>query len=102
MKLINNFGRVDYATPVRGPNMKPTLESGDIVLCQRISLADVAFPWHSPCVITTTQGKSFVRLHKNDINTVLAVSDNKDYEPFVIPVSYIQEVALIKGVIRML
>jgi len=100
--LVPDFHGIDFMIRVKGNSMYPKYSSGDVVACR--VLKDSKFiEWNKPHLIATTEhGLIVKRLRKgDDKDSLKAVSDNKDYEPFDIPVNEIDGIAIIVGVIRL-
>lgn len=99
---IPDFGKVDFMIHVYGNSMYPKYNSGDIIACRRI-LESKFIQWNKCHVVATKeQGILVKRLKKNeDAGYITAVSDNPDYPAFDIPVSEIDGLALVVGVIRL-
>jgi repressor LexA len=94
--------RIDFLTEVCGSSMYPKYNSGDIIACKIID--EKKFIQWNKChvIVTKDQGILIKRVRKNDDpDTILAVSDNKNYEPFVIPINEINSIALVVGVIKL-
>ncbi len=99
---IPAFKGADFLIPIKGNSMSPTYLSGDIVACQRMPLGSLFFQWNKPYVLDTKQGALIKRIKPGkDDKHVLIVSDNKEYDPFELPYSEINAVALVLGLIRM-
>lgn len=82
--------------------MLPTYKSGDIVACQRTPMDNIFFQWNKPYILDTRQGAIIKRIKPgSDDKHILIISDNKDYDPFELPYSEINAVALVLGLIRM-
>lgn len=94
--------KIDFMIEVYGSSMYPKYNSGDVVACKKISESNF-IQWNKVHVIATKeQGILIKRLKKSDDeNFLLAISDNKDYDPFLIPKDEITGVALVVGVIRL-
>ncbi len=94
--------KVDFMIEVCGSSMYPKYNSGDVVAC-RIIKESTFIQWNKVHVLATKeQGILIKRLKKSKIKEcLLAVSDNKDYEPFDIPESEITGIAIVVGVIRL-
>lgn len=95
------FDRMDFMIAIKGSSMYPKYSSGDIVGC-RIIKESQFIQWNKAYVIATKeQGILCKRLKPtNTKNCYLAVSDNKDFDPFEIPVNEITGLAIVVGVIR--
>lgn len=92
---------VDFMIEVFGDSMMPHLYPGDIIACSIIHTPQF-IQWNKPHLIATReQGLIVKRLRKSSMkDCLLAVSDNKDYDPFDIPKSEIMGMARIVGVIH--
>lgn len=100
--MVPDFNGIDFMIRVKGSSMYPKYSSGDIIAC-RILRESKFIQWNKCYVIATNeQGLLVKRLKKGSgDNSLLAVSDNKEYEPFEIPTAEITGIALVIGVIRM-
>nr|DAN35543.1 MAG TPA: hypothetical protein [Caudoviricetes sp.] len=89
---------VDFMIEVTGLSMYPHYNSGDVIACSIIHNSQF-IQWNKCHVIATTeQGILIKRLMPGDEKGYLkAVSDNKDYPPFDIPVNEITGIALVVG-----
>lgn len=94
--------KIDFMIEVFGSSMYPKYSSGDVVACRTINESSF-IQWNKVHVIATEeQGVLIKRLKKSKAkDCLLAVSDNKDYEPFDIPLSEINGIAIVVGVIRL-
>ena len=100
--VVPVFKGADFLIPVKGSSMYPKYSSGDIVACQRVPMSDLFFQWNKVYVIDTCQGALIKRIKPgSDKDHVLIVSDNEKYDPFELPYSAINAVALVIGVIRL-
>jgi len=99
---IFKYCKVDFMIEIYGSSMYPKYSSGDIVACTIIKESKF-IQWNKTHVVATReQGILVKRLKKSDdVNFILAVSDNKEYDPFLIPVVEITGMALVVGVIRL-
>jgi len=89
---------VDFMIEVSGDSMMPHLYPGDVIACS--ILRDCKFiQWNKTHVIATRdQGLLVKRIFPGDDETnYTAISDNKDYPPFKIPLCDITGVALVVG-----
>jgi hypothetical protein len=88
----------DCTIIIRGDSMEPTYHSGD-----EIALRDVTktgfIQWGMPHVMDTSQGIVLKRLYE-DQRGIKCVSDNKMYEPFVVPEKEIYHIYKIVGFMR--
>lgn len=93
---------VDFMIEVFGDSMMPHLYPGDIIACSIIHHPQF-IQWNKPHLIATReQGLIVKRLRKSsEKDCLLAVSDNKDYDPFDIPKSEIVGMARIVGIIHL-
>ena len=100
--VVPAFKGADFLIPIKGNSMSPTYLSGDIVACQRIPLSNLFFQWNKPYVLDTKQGALIKRIKPGSDNEhILIVSDNKEYDPFELPCTEINAVALVMGLIRL-
>lgn len=92
---------VDFMIEVFGDSMMPHLYPGDIIACSIIHTPQF-IQWNKPHLIATReQGLIVKRLRKSSMkDCLLAVSDNKDYDPFDIPKSEIMGMARIVCIIH--
>lgn len=95
------YCKIDFMIEVSGSSMYPKYNSGDVIACTIIRDSNF-IQWNKCHVIATReQGILVKRLKKSvDSNHLIAISDNKDYDPFQIPVKEITGIALVVGVIR--
>ena len=100
--VVPLFKGAEFLIPVKGSSMYPKYSSGDIVACKRVPMKDLFFQWNKVYVLDTNQGALIKRIKKgSDAEHILIVSDNKDYEPFELPIRCINNVAIVIGVIRL-
>lgn len=100
--VVPIFKGADFLIPVKGSSMYPQYSSGDIVACQRVPMSDLFFQWNKVYVIDTNQGALIKRIKPGrDQEHILIVSDNEKYDPFELPYSAINAVALVIGTIRL-
>lgn len=101
--VVPDFVNVDFMIRVKGSSMYPKYNSGDVVACKMIDESSF-IQWNKVHVISTReQGVLIKRLKKSKESQdhLIAISDNKDYEPFEIPKDEILNMALVTGVIRL-
>jgi len=100
--MIPDFNGVDFMIRVKGSSMYPKYSSGDIVACRKINNSKF-IQWNKCYVIATTeQGILIKRLKQSDNKEyITAVSDNKEYPPFEIPLNEISGIAIVVGIIRL-
>ncbi len=94
--------KVDFMIEVDGSSMYPKYNSGDVVACRIIK--EIKFiQWNKTHVIASkSQGIIIKRLKQGtSSDTLLIVSDNKDYSEFEVPKEDIDGLALVVGVIRL-
>ena len=93
--------KIDFMIEVEGSSMYPKYNSGDVVAC-RIINEHGFIQWNKTHVIATKdQGIIIKRIKKNDESSLLMISDNKAYDPFVVGHDEIDGIALVVGVIRL-
>jgi repressor LexA len=100
--VVPDFSEVDFMIRVKGSSMYPKYSSGDIIACRKIRESKF-IQWNKCYVIATQeQGVLVQRIRQSEKpNSLLAVSDNKEYQAFDIPLDEISGIALIVGVIRL-
>lgn len=98
---VPDFRNIQFMIRVQGSSMYPKYTAGDIVAC-RILHQPSFIQWNKVHIIATKeQGILIKRLKKgSSSDKYLCVSDNKEYDPFEIPVDQITGIALVVGVIR--
>lgn len=94
--------KIDFMIEVSGSSMYPKYNSGDVVACRVIKERNF-IQWNKVHVVATKeQGILIKRLKKSLMDDcMLAVSDNKDYDPFDLPMKEISGLALVVGVVRL-
>jgi len=94
--------RIDFMIEVSGSSMYPKYNSGDVVACT-ILRESKFIQWNKVHIIgTEEQGILIKRVKKGPgENQLLLISENKDYDPFVINIGEITGMALVVGVIRL-
>ena len=102
MYVVPDFENIDFMIRVKGSSMYPKYSSGDIIACRKLN--DSKFIQWNKCYVIATieQGLLIKRIRqceKGDF--LLAVSDNKEYQPFEIPKTEVTGIALVIGVIRL-
>lgn len=93
---------VDFLMYVRGSSMYPKYRSGDIVACRFVR--EILFiQWNKVYIIDSkSQGAMIKRLlPSNKENHVICRSDNKEYIDFEVPLSDIQNIAMVIGCISL-
>lgn len=100
--VIPEFSRADYLIRVAGSSMYPKYNSGDIVACKRLTMADIFFQWNKVYVLDTVQGAIIKRVHPGrDEEHIELISENEKYKPVQLHTSKINAIALVIGVIRL-
>lgn len=100
--LVPLFKGAEFLCRVQGNSMWPKYNSGDIVACKKVPMEHLWFQWGKSYVISTRQGVLVKRIEpsKNE-GCVQICSENADkYKPFELPVTEINGVAVVVGVIR--
>lgn len=99
--VIPDFNGIDFMIRVKGSSMYPKYSSGDIIACSKLSNSKF-IQWNKCHLIATgEQGLLVKRLKKGSSEkSILAISDNKEYDPFEIPLDEVTGIALVIGVIR--
>lgn len=99
--LFNKKG-VDFMIQVRGASMYPKYSNGDIVACKFVREL-IFIQWNKVYIIDTkSQGAMIKRLlPSKDPSYITCRSDNPDYLDFDIPLSEINNIALVIGSIRL-
>jgi len=94
--------KVDFMIEVEGSSMYPKYSSGDVVACRVIKERNF-IQWNKTHVVATkNQGIIIKRIKKGDCDeNLLMVSDNKDYDPFFVPIDEIVGLAIVVGVVRL-
>lgn len=92
---------VDFMIEVVGDSMMPRLFPGDIIACSIVRNYRI-IQWNKTYLIATEDlGMIVKRLKKSsEKDSLLAVSDNSEYDPFDIPLSDITGLARVVGVIH--
>lgn len=99
---LSMFKNADFLIPIKGDSMLPTYKSGDIVVCRRLPMIDLFFQWNKVYVVDTNQGPIIKRIKPGEKeNSIKFVSDNPDNDPFELPLSEINAIALVIGVVRL-
>ena len=96
------FSHVDFMIEVSGLSMYPQFNSGDVVACT--ILHDRKFLQWNKChvIATREQGILVKRLMPSTQDGCLtAISNNKDYPPFDIPMDEITGIALVVGAVSL-
>jgi len=101
--VVPMFKEAEFLITVKGSSMIPKYNSGDIVACKKLALADLFFQWNKVYVLDTAQGALIKRVKedKDHEGSVLIVSDNPAYPPFSLCANQIHSIAIVVGVIRL-
>lgn len=93
---------IDFMIEISGSSMYPKYNSGDAVACTIIRESRF-IQWNKCHVIATKEQGILVKrlLPGDDPNHIKAVSDNKEYPPFDIPLNEITGIAIVAGVVRL-
>lgn len=92
---------VQFLVPLLGTAMYPKYNTGDILLCESPIVKDFLFQWGRNYVLNTTQGVLVRQIKKTKTkNTILCVSENKDFKDFELRIGEIYFIALVKGCIQ--
>lgn len=99
---VPTFRGAEFLISVKGSSMYPKYSSGDIVACKKIPLNDLFFQWNKVYVLDTIQGAIIKRIKRgSDENHILLISENPNYDSFELPLSSINAVSIVMGVIRL-
>lgn len=100
--LVPIFKGAEFLCRVQGNSMWPKYNSGDIVACKKVPMEHLWFQWGKSYVISTRQGVLVKRIEPSDNEGCVQIcSENADkYKPFELPVTEINGVAVVVGVIR--
>jgi phage repressor protein C with HTH and peptisase S24 domain len=99
--VVPAFNGADFLMTVNGKSMTPSLQSGDIVACQRVGLDNLFFQWGKIYVLDTDQGALVKRIRRGSTpEHISIVSDNPEFDTYDLPLEHIHAVALVIGLIR--
>lgn len=99
--VVPAFKKSDFLIRVDGDSMYPKYCRGDIVACTKVPLTDLWFQWGRTYVVDTRQGALIKYLEPGkDEGHITLASENPKYKPFQLPVTEINGVALVNGLIR--
>lgn len=92
---------VDFLIEISGDSMMPRFFPGDIIACSIVHNSRF-IQWNKPYLIATREDGMIVKRIKpsSQPDSILAVSDNTEYDPFDIPKSDINGLARVVGVIH--
>lgn len=76
----------DFCFPVKGLSMSPTIMEGDIIGVKRMTSTIAFDPDRVYMIVTIDNQRMIKRINSYDKerNAILLVSDNKDYQPFMV------------------
>lgn len=99
--VIPDFKDAEFVLRIKGSSMYPKYSSGDVVACRRVNERKF-IQWNKVYVLhTSSQGVLIKRIKKSeDPNYIICISENKEYDPFEVPLEDITDLALVVGVIR--
>lgn len=98
--VVPAFHRADFLISVIGDSMTPRYMGGDLVAGMRL-LTTEFMQWNKPYIIDSTQGVLLKRVKRSEKQDhLLLISENNEYDSFDIPMSEIQGLALVVGLIR--
>lgn len=100
--LVPLFKGAEFLCRVQGNSMWPKYNSGDIVACKKVPMEHLWFQWGKSYVISTRQGVLVKRIEpsKNEGCVQICSENAEKYKPFELPVTEINGVAVVVGVIR--
>lgn len=99
--IIPAFKGATYIIQISGDSMIPKFIPGEMVVCKTIPLDNIFFQWGHAYVISTIQGALLKYIKPGSSkDSVLIVSENKNYDPFELPLTQIHQVAIVLGSIR--
>ena len=90
---------VEFAITNKGDTMHPNYKGGDKLGCAKVDSKSFR-QWNRVYVLDTKQGVIIKRVQKGSKdNTILCVSDNSKYEPFLMPLEDIISISIVLGII---
>ena len=99
--VIPDFTDVDFMIRIQGSSMEPNFNSGDVIAC-KIILERTFFQWGRVFVIHhREQGTMVKRLFPDVEGKIECNSDNSEYPSFILNLSEVTNLALVKGVVRL-
>lgn len=99
---VAEFSSADFLVRVKGDSMTPKYNAGDIIACKKVQ--DILFfQWgHIYVVDTKSQGMMVKRVRRGESDDRIELeSENPNYDPFEIPLSDINSIALVMGAITL-
>lgn len=98
--VIPAFKNADFIIQVKGDSMAPKFISGDLVACSFVKTSSF-FQWGRAYVIDTEQGVLLKYVKPGlDKDHIILVSENKNYDPFVLNKRELRHLALVLGTVR--
>jgi repressor LexA len=98
---IPAFGKADFMVTIEGESMTPKYLAGDIAVCRKLD-AEPLLQWNKTYLLDTDLGAMIKRVRKGVTEeSVLIVSENRDFEPFELERSRIHHYAELLGIIRL-
>ena len=99
--FVPDFKTADFLLTVKGDDMTPTYEAGDIIACKSLNKSSI-FQWGKAYVLKHKEGNVIIkRLFSTSDDSVLECrSDNEKYPPFKVDKKDIAHFALVVGAIH--
>lgn len=96
------FNKIDFMIEIHGTSMDPNFKNGDVVACTILRNSNF-MQWNRCYIIATKEQGILLKrlLPGEDTSHLVAVSDNKEFPPFKIPVDDITGIAMVAGLIRL-
>jgi repressor LexA len=102
--VIPKFNAIkpDFLIEIFGSSMENEYKNGDIIACKILKESKFIQWGRCHLIATSEQGILIKRIKKGEeSDSIIALSSNKDYSPFQIPLKEISGIAIIVGVIKM-
>lgn len=98
--VIPSLKNADFIITVRGDSMSPKFISGDLIVCSFVKTTSF-FQWGRAYVIDTEQGVLLKYVKPGqDKDHIILVSENKNYDPFVLNKRELRHLAIVLGTVR--
>ncbi len=96
--LIHEFSKADFLLCVKGDAMSPKYNNEDLVACKKVTSF---IPDNKIYAIRTkSMGVIIKRVSPAEKSThITLTSENKDYPPFIIPLTEVEDIALVLGAV---